>query len=64
MRTVTFPDSFLPLVDATPLIVVREIGFDLAKGYQLVSARYHRNRRCVTCWPLDRSMQCACCPLS
>ncbi|MEM6890012.1 MAG: ABC transporter substrate-binding protein [Pseudomonadota bacterium] len=35
MRTVTLPVAYMPLVDAAPLIVAREMGFDLAEGVSL-----------------------------
>ncbi|WP_109310520.1 LysR substrate-binding domain-containing protein [Ruegeria sp. AU67] len=35
MRTVTLPVAYMPLVDAAPLIVAREIGFDHAEGVSL-----------------------------
>ncbi len=35
MRTVTLPVAYMPLVDAAPLIVAREMGFDKAEGVSL-----------------------------
>ena len=35
MRTVTLPVAYMPLVDAAPLIVAREMGFDHAEGISL-----------------------------
>lgn len=35
MRTVTLPVAYVPLVDAAPLIVARELGFDEAEGLRL-----------------------------
>ncbi len=35
MRTVTLPVAYMPLVDAAPLIVAREMGFDRAEGISL-----------------------------
>ncbi len=35
MRTVNLPVAFIPLVDAAPLIVAREMGFDHAEGISL-----------------------------
>lgn len=35
MRTVTLPVAYMPLVDAAPLIVAREMGFDHAEGVSL-----------------------------
>ncbi len=35
MRTVTLPIAYMPLVDAAPLIVAREMGFDHAEGISL-----------------------------
>lgn len=35
MRTVTLPVAYMPLVDAAPLIVAREMGFDHAEGLSL-----------------------------
>ena len=35
MRTVTLPVAYIPLVDAAPLIVAREMGFDHAEGVSL-----------------------------
>ena len=35
MRTVTLPVAYMPLVDAAPLIVARELGFDHAEGISL-----------------------------
>lgn len=35
MRTVTLPVAYMPLVDAAPLIVAREMGFDHAEGVAL-----------------------------
>ncbi|CUH43953.1 ABC transporter substrate-binding protein [Ruegeria atlantica] len=35
MRTVNLPVAYMPLVDAAPLIVAREMGFDRAEGISL-----------------------------
>ncbi len=35
MRTVSIPVAYMPLVDAAPLIVAREMGFDHAEGISL-----------------------------
>ncbi|WP_171180316.1 ABC transporter substrate-binding protein [Ruegeria sp. HKCCD8929] len=35
MRTVSLPVAYMPLVDAAPLIVAREMGFDHAEGVSL-----------------------------
>jgi len=35
VRTVTLPVAYMPLVDAAPLIVAREMGFDHAEGISL-----------------------------
>ena len=35
MRTVSLPIAYMPLVDAAPLIVAREMGFDQAEGVSL-----------------------------